>query len=169
MGGEGIWADIDLWSTLLKEMRTQAFANAQSMAIPTALADANNRSLRYSHYLNIGLFAVNLVAMLIPPLGEVMMVVMAGQLLYETLDGFVEWSEGDTQAAWAHISDVLENLATLAVGAGVFHVASPVIEKLKVVFLPDGSQRLWKADLSPYERSIEIPLNSRPDNAGCTQ
>ena len=166
MGGEGIWADIDLWSTLLKEMRTQAFANAQSMAIPTALADANNRSLRYSHYLNIGLFAVNLVAMLIPPLGEVMMVVMAGQLLYETLDGFVEWSEGDTQAAWAHISDVLENLATLAVGAGVFHVASPVIEKLKVVFLPDGSQRLWKADLSPYERSIEIPLNSRPDNAG---
>ena len=166
MGGEGIWVDIDLWSTLLKEMRTQAFANAQTMAIPTALADANNRSLRYSHYLNIGLFAVNLMAMAIPPLGEVMMVVMAGQLLYETLDGFVEWSEGDTQAAWAHISDVLENMATLAVGAGVFHVAAPVIEKLRVVFMPDGSRKLWNADLRPYERGIDIAPNARPNDVG---
>ena len=166
LDGGSDWADIDPWSTLLNTMRTQAFANAKTMAIPTALADANNRSLRYSHYLNIGLFAVNLVAMVVPPLGEVMMVVMAGQLLYETFEGLIEWGEGDKAAAWAHISDVLENMATLVVGAAVFHVAAPVIEKLKVVFLPDGSKRLWNADLSPYERSIEIPVNSRPDDAG---
>lgn len=166
LDGGSDWADIDLWSTLLNNMRTQAFANAQGMAIPTALADANNRSLRYSHYLNIGLFAVNLVAMVVPPLGEVMMVVMAGQLLYETFEGFIEWGEDDKQAAWAHISDVLENIATLAIGAGVFHVAAPVIEKLKVVFMPDGSSRLWNEDLSPYARSIEIPPTSQPDDTG---
>lgn len=166
LDGGSDWADLDLWNTLLNNMRTQAFANAQGMALPTAMADANNRSLRYSHYLNIGLFAVNLVSMVVPPLGEIMMVVMAGQLLYETFEGLVEWGEGDKQAALAHISDVLENMATLAVGAGVFHVAAPVIEKLKVVFMPDGSKRLWNADLSAYERSIAIPVNSRPDDAG---
>ena len=73
------------------------------------------------------------------------------------------WGEGDKDAAWAHISDVLENLATLVVGAAVFHVAAPVVEKLKVVFLTNGSKRLWNEDLRPYESSIEIPLNSRPD------
>ncbi len=166
LDGGSDWADIDLWSTLLNNMRTQVFANAQGMALPTAMADANNRSLRTSHYLNIGLFAVNLVAMVVPPLGELMMVVMAGQLVYETFEGFIEWGEGDKEAAWAHISDVLENTATLAVGAGLFHVAAPVLEKLKVIYLPDGSKRLWNEDLSPYERSIEIPVNSRPDHAG---
>ena len=166
MNDAGLWVDLDLWSELLKEMRTKTFADAQTMAISTAMADANNHSLRVSHYLNIGLFAVNLVAMVIPPLGEIMMVVMAGQLLYETLEGFVEWSQGDQEAAWAHLSDVLENLATLAVGAGVFHVASPVIERLKVIVFADGSLKLWNADLSPYERSIEIPQTDLPDESG---
>ena len=163
LDGGSDWADLDLWSTLLGNMRTQTYANAQCMALPTAMVDANNRSLRYSHYLNLGLLVANVVAMVVPPLGQVIMVVMAGQLLHETFEGLIEWGEGDKDAAWAHISDVLENLATLVVGAAVFHVAAPVVEKLKVVFLPNGSKRLWNEDLRPYESSIEIPLNSRPD------
>ena len=166
LGDEGTWVDIDLWSTLLKQMRAQAFLNGQAMALPTAITDAHNRSLRYSHYLNIGLFAVNLVAMLIPPLGEVMLAVMAGQLLYETIEGIHEWSDGDKEAAWAHISDVLENMATLAVGAGVFHVASPIIDGLKKINLRNGTQRLWNLDLRPYERLIEISPGSRVSELG---
>ena len=166
LDGGSDWADLDLWSTLLGNMRTQTYANAQCMALPTAMVDANNRSLRYSHYLNLGLLVANVVAMVVPPLGQVIMVVMAGQLLHETFEGLIEWGEGDKDAAWAHISDVLENLATLVVGAAVFHVAAPVVEKLKVVFLPNGSKRLWNEDLRPYESSIEIPLNSRPDETG---
>ena len=166
LGDEGSWVDIDLWSTLLKQMPAQAFANAHVMALPTAMADANNRSLRMSHYLNTGLFAVNLVAMVLPPLGEVMMAVMAGQLLYETIEGIHEWSDGDTQAAWVHISDVLENMATVAVGAGVFHVASPIIDGLKKITLRNGTQRLWDVDLRPYERLIEISPSARKDKLG---
>ncbi len=35
---------------------------------------------------------------------------MAGQLLYETLEGAVEWGEGDRKRAKAHLIDVAENL-----------------------------------------------------------
>ena len=166
LGDEAYWAELDPWSTLFQEMRTQAFVNAQAMALPTAITDANNRSLRSSHYLNIGLFAVNLVAMVIPPLGEVMMVVMAGQLLYETIEGIHEWSDGDKEAAWAHIMDVLENMATLAIGAGVVLVASPIIDGLKKITLRNGTQRLWNVDLRPYERLIEISPSTRVNDLG---
>ena len=166
LGDEAYWAEMDLWSTLHKELRTQAFANAQVMALPTAMADANNQSLRASHYLNIGLFAVNLVAMVIPPLGEVMLVVMAGQMLYETIEGIHEWSDGDKEAAWAHISDVLENMATVAVGAGVVLAASPIIDGLKRITLPNGTQRLWNVDLRPYERLIDIPPDTKVNELG---
>ena len=166
LGDEAYWAELDLWSTLLKEMRTQAFANASVMTLPTAMADANNRSLRYTQYLNIGLFAVNLVAMVIPPLGEVMMAVMAGQLLYETIEGIHEWSDGDKEAAWAHISAVLENMATLAAGAGAVIAASPIIDGLKKITLRNGTQRLWNVDLRPYERLIEIYPSTKVNEPG---
>ena len=166
LGDEAYWAELDPWSTLFKEMRTLAFANAKVMALPTAMADANNRSLRTSHYLNIGLFSANLVAMVIPPLGEVMMVVMAGQLLYETIEGIHEWSDGDMEAAWAHISDVLENVATLAVGAGAVVAASPIIDGLKKITLRNGTQRLWNVDLRPYERLIEMSPETKVNEQG---
>lgn len=166
MNGEEPWVDLDLWSARLKEMRTLAFANAPATAVPTALADANNYSLRTAHYLNIGLFALNLVSMVIPPLGDVMMVVMVSQLLGEIIEGVHDWVDGEREAAWAHISDVLQNIATLAVGAGVFHVASPIIESLKKITLPNGKQRLWNADLRPYEHTIDISPDALPDESG---
>ena len=167
MSADRAWVDVDLWDKQFQDMRGRAFGNARNLAIPTADADANNQAQRLSHFLNIGLFAVNLVSMIIAPLGEVMMVVMAGQLLYETIEGIEEWSDGDKAAAWAHLSDVLDNLAMQAAGAVVLKgVVSPVIEKLKVVTLPGGAQRLWNSDLSPYEHSIDIPPQSRANDAG---
>lgn len=167
MSGDRAWVDVELWQQQFQDMRSRAFGNARNMAIPTADADANNHAERLSHYLNIGLFAVNLVSLVVPPLGEVMMVVMAGQLLYETIEGIEEWSDGDKEAAWAHLSDVLDNLATLAAGAVVLQgVVMPAIEQLKVVTLPGGAQRLWNSDLSPYEHAIDIPAHSVANEAG---
>lgn len=167
MSGEYLWVDVDLWATQLQDMRARAFADARNMALPTADADASNRSARLSHYLNIGLFAVNLVAMAVPPLGDAMMVLMAGQLLYETIEGIQEWSDGDTEAAWGHIGDVLENMATLAAGAVVFKgVVAPVVEKLKVITLPGGKPRLWNGDLAPYAHSLSLEPGSLADASG---
>lgn len=162
MSGDHIWVDVDIWDRLFNDMRSRAFSNARSLAVPTSDADINNRAKRLSHYLNIGLFGANLIGMAIPVLGTVMMAVMAGQLLYETVEGIAEWGEGDKEAAWLHISDVLENIAMLAAGAVAMHVAVvPVIEKLKLITLPGGAKRLWNADMRPYEWPIEIPPDAQ--------
>ena len=163
----GPWDEVDLWPQRFESLRKRMLDDGLAQAIPTADADAASRSLRLAHYLNIGLFAVNLVAMAVPPLGAVMSVVMVGQMLYEVLEGVVELSAGDREAGWAHISDVLESLAQVAVGAAVFHVAaSPFIENLKSVQLPSGKTRLWKPDLSAYEHVGPLPVVSVLDEQG---
>lgn len=157
----GLWADIDLWQHRYDSLRTRLLADARAQAIPTADVDASARAARLQHYLNIGLFAVNLIAIVVPPLGAVMSVVMVGQVLYEVLDGVIELSEGDREAGWAHISDVVENLAQLAAGAAVFHfTVSPFIENLKAVQLPSGKTRLWNPDLASYEHTGPLPAHS---------
>ncbi|MFP3516008.1 DUF6543 domain-containing protein [Pseudomonas sp. SIMBA_077] len=167
MRGFGLWDDVDLWDRMFIEMRDGIFANARAMAVSTADTDANTVSIRLSHYLNFGMSVINVLAMAVPVLGEIMMMVMAAQMLYETIEGCIEWAAGDTETAWNHISDVLENIAMLAGGAVVFHVGvTPVIEKLKVVTLPGGLQKLWKPDLTPYEHPVTVPSHSVPDTAG---
>lgn len=163
----GLWAEVDVWGELFEIMRKKTLSDAEISAVPTADADANYRAKRLSHYLTIGMVGLNLASLIVPGLGEVMLVVMAGQLMYEVLDGFIEWSEGDTDAAWGHLTDVLENVALLAIGAAAVHVAvAPVIEKLKQVTLPNGDVRLWKPDLKAYEQPTDLPAGVRANKVG---
>lgn len=167
---DGLWTDIDVWSKRYESWRARLLADARAQAIPTADADASARGARLQHYLNIGLFAVNLLAIALPPLGAIMSVVMVGQMLYEVLDGVVELSEGDREAGWAHIGDVLENMAQLAAGAAVFHfTVSPFIESLKAVQLPSGKTRLWKPDLTAYAHDGPLPSTRTVDERGLQQ
>ena len=164
--GHGLWADnIDLWTYLYDQHRAKAIADARAHAVPTADVDARARSQKFASLLNIGMLLFTGVSMFVPGLGELMLTVMAGQLLYESFEGVLEWSEGDRQAAKAHLLDVAQNLALLAVTAGagkglaklVAAKATPVIENLEPVTLPDGQTRLWKPDLSGYEQTVSLP------------
>jgi hypothetical protein len=142
--------------------------------VPTAEVDARVRSEKIARLLGIGLLILNVASMFVPVLGEVMMVVMAGQLLYETLEGSLEWAEGDRRAAKGHLLDVAENLAFLAVMAGVGKGLStlaaakpePLIEALDPVTLPNGQTRLWKPDLSGYESPDSLPTSAAPNTQG---
>ncbi|NWC91291.1 MULTISPECIES: dermonecrotic toxin domain-containing protein [unclassified Pseudomonas] len=164
---KGLWVDVDLWDELYEGTVQRLFDDALTMAVPTAMADANNRSRRLAHYMSIGLFALNLVSMVVPPLGTVMAVAMAAQVLYEALEGAIELSEGDREAGWSHIGDVMENLAMLAVGGAAFHVTvSPFIEGLKSITLPSGEVRLWKPDIQAYALEVQRPTTAVPDEAG---
>ena len=165
---QGLWAEeVEVWGELFELMRKKALSDAEISAVPTADADANYRAKRLSNYLTIGLVGLNLASLIVPGLGEVMLVVMAGQLMYEVLDGFIEWSEGDTDAAWAHLTDVVENVAMLVIGAAVVKVGvAPVIEKLRQVTLPNGATRLWKPDLKPYEHTAGLPTGMRVNKVG---
>ncbi|MGY2339871.1 NEL-type E3 ubiquitin ligase domain-containing protein [Pseudomonas sp. SDO5532_S415] len=163
--GHGVWADnIDLWNYLFEQHREKVIADAQAHAVPTADVDARVRSEKLARLLNIGMLVLMAVSMFVPVFGELMMVVMTGQLLYGAFAGAVEWSEGDRKAAKAHLTEVAENLALIAVTAGAGKglakltavKAEPVIETLDPVTLPNGESRLWKLDLSGYERSVAL-------------
>ncbi|WP_332763183.1 NEL-type E3 ubiquitin ligase domain-containing protein [Pseudomonas koreensis] len=171
----GLWEkNQNLWQYLYNESRAKVLADARSHAVPTDDVDVKAREARLAHLMQIGLLGLNMVSMFVPVLGEVMMVVMAGQLLYETLEGAIEWGEGDRRAAKDHLIDVAENLAQIAlmagVGAGVRKISSakavPVIEQLQPVQLPNGETRLWRAGLQAYESAVTLPDSPGPNLAG---
>ncbi|NVZ56469.1 hypothetical protein HX797_09335 [Pseudomonas edaphica] len=163
----GLWRAADLWVYRHASLRTRLFNDAQHQAVSTEAADKASSSRRAAHYLSIGMFGLNLVGMAVPPLGLVMAGVMAGQLLYEVFEGAVELSEGDREAGWAHVTDVVENLATLAAQAVALRfTVSPFIERLKAVTLPGGKIRLWKPDLAPYKVPVELDTGAKPDALG---
>src|SRR5471032_2017496 len=105
--------------------------------------------------------------MAVPPLGYAMLAVTAGQLLYETFEGVVDMAQGDREAGWLHLNDVVENLAMLAAGGVAFHLTvSPFIEQLKSVRLPGGKTRLWKPDIQPYVADIALAPESVASEEG---
>ncbi|MGF6200945.1 NEL-type E3 ubiquitin ligase domain-containing protein [Pseudomonas laurylsulfatiphila] len=171
----GLWSDnTDLWTYLFEQNRAKVIADARSHAVPTADVDAKVRAQKLNHLLEIGMLGLNMVSMFVPVLGEIMITVMAGQLLYESFEGAIEWSEGDREAAKAHLVDVAENLALIGVMAGVGKglgkltavKPEPVVECLEPVTLPNGQTRLWKPDLSGYERKVVLGSHSGPDASG---
>ncbi|QAX85336.1 hypothetical protein C2E19_16395 [Pseudomonas sp. DTU12.3] len=174
-GVAGIWAaNTDLWQYLYEQHCDKLIADARARAVPTADVDANVRAKRLNHLLEFGMLALNMVSMFVPVLGEIMMTVMAGQLLYESFEGAIEWTEGDRQAAKEHLVDVAENLALIGVMAGVgkglgrLSAAKPVpvIEKAEPIERLDGKPCLWTPDLAPYESTVGPSSASVPDAQG---
>ncbi|PBJ27979.1 putative E3 ubiquitin-protein ligase ipaH7.8 [Pseudomonas sp. ACN8] len=171
----GIWsANTDLWTYLYEQNRAKVIADARSHAVPSADVDAKVRAEKLNHLLEIGMLGLNMVSMFVPVLGEIMLTVMAGQLLYESFEGVIEWSEGDRVAAKAHLVDVAENLALMAVMAGggkvlgkrVRVAPEPMIEGLDAIKRPDGATRLWKPDLKAYESSVVLDDEIAPNALG---
>ncbi|ARB30976.1 leucine rich repeat (LRR) protein [Pseudomonas tolaasii NCPPB 2192] len=165
-------ANVELWGDNFDKLRDKLIADARGHAVPTADVDAAVRARKVAALESAGLLALNLVSMFVPGLGEVMMAVMAAQLLYETFEGVVEWHEGDREAALGHLADVAENLVfigVMAAGGRVVHKAlstPAVVESLKPVRLPNGQQKLWKADLTPYRVSVQLAPDAKPDVLG---
>jgi Leucine-rich repeat (LRR) protein len=173
--GRFFWDDnIDPWDYLFERHREQMIDDARSYAVPSAEIDARVRKALFAKLLGIGMLALNTLSMFVPVLGETMMAVMACQLLEESIEGVVEWSEGDRKAATAHLADIAQNLLLLGlmvgVGKGFDRLlavdATPVIEDLHPVTLPDGSRRLCRAELDGYE--VPGPFNPQtgPDAQG---
>lgn len=164
--------NVELWGHNFDTLRDKLIADARGHAVPTADVDAAVRARKIAALESAGLLALNLVSMFVPGLGEVMMAVMAAQLLYETFEGVVEWHEGDREAALGHLTDVAENLVfigAMAAGGSVVRKAlstPAVIEPLKPVSLPDGQQKLWKADLAPYKVPVQLAPDAKPDVLG---
>ncbi|MDY7530627.1 NEL-type E3 ubiquitin ligase domain-containing protein [Pseudomonas sp. Bout1] len=168
----GLWAaNVDLWADGFEKSRDKMLNDARHRATPTADVDARVRAEKIAQWLEGGLAVFGMVSMFVPVLGELMMAAMAGQLLYETFEGVIEWSDGDKEAARQHLLDVAENLALMALmagaGKGLQRLATPpLIQELKPVTLPNGTQRLWEPDLTVYGSETTLPDNAPLDELG---
>lgn len=171
----GLWSpNFDLWADLYESNRDKIIADARHQAVPTADVDARVRAQKIAHLWEGGFAVVGLVSMFVPVLGELMMAVMAEQLLAEAFEGAMEWAQGDREAAGQHLLDVAQNLALMALmaGAGKGLAKLPAVETpalidgLKPVTLPGGEQRLWKPDLAPYRRDVNLPAEATPNELG---
>ncbi|WP_461528873.1 NEL-type E3 ubiquitin ligase domain-containing protein [Pseudomonas sp. 210_17 TE3656] len=142
---------------LLKRIK----ANARDLAVPSAEVDEAAKKQRLAYWENIGFNALNAAAFFVPVLDTVMAAVAAGQLVKEIVDGAHAWEADELDEALAHFESVALNVV-LAVGLGAAgHVAAPLqaserVDSLIRVTLPNGKQRLWTPDLTPYARKVEL-------------
>lgn len=104
----------DCFSARARSHVALALSDAATVAVPVAQHDAAERRARIEGWLNLGLGVANVVALLVPALGELMMVVGGAQLVDEFLDGVHAANDGDAEAALSHLFDIALNLAQLA-------------------------------------------------------
>ncbi len=150
--------------------------DARAIAVPTGDEDQASRQKRLAHYLELGMNAVNLAALFVPVLGEVMMVVAGSQLLVDTFEGIEAWAHNDMDEALKHLASVAENLAMLAAFAAAGKAALPVetpaikdssfVGKMIPVKLADGQTRLWSPDLAPFSADVVLPSGMKPSAEG---
>ena len=152
----------------------QLLADAQFLAVPTAQINRLTLLDRLEHYLDAALNILNIEALFVPGLGEVMMVVFAAQMMTEIYHGIEAWEQSEKGLAWGYTKDVLLNLAfTAAAGklaSGVPRPApvtvSPFVEELQLIELADGRKHLWKPDLGPFESAIHFEPSASADAMG---
>jgi hypothetical protein len=168
----------DFWTRDFHQKLNKILNDARAMAVPTGDEDEKTRWARWDSFQKVAavvLEAATFVATLfVPLLGELMLAYTAYQLLDETFEGIVEWSEGQRSEAAGHLIGVAESLIQLgafAAGGKVVGTllplkSSPFIEGMRVVEKSDGRSRLWDADLQRYAQSISLDESVRLDEKG---
>ncbi|PYB83370.1 dermonecrotic toxin domain-containing protein [Pseudomonas soli] len=135
---------------------------ALQLAVPSAQADEQARKARKALWDKAGLDMLMIAGMFVPALGTIMTAVMAYQLLDEAYEGYEAWQVGDREEAFGHFKSVALNLAVIGglhlAGKAIRHLAgSPLLDGLDPVTLDDGSQRLWRPDLTDYRSAVALP------------
>ena len=174
----------DLFQLLYTQKMTKLYDDALFIAVPTDTLNRLERIDRLEHYVDVALNTLNVEALFIPGLGEVMMGVFAAQMMNDSFHALESWESGDKQEAWGYVKGVLINLAATAALAGTVvgtrvvdsTVArlldvkpielSPFVEELDSVELPNGQSTLWNPDLKPYEHSVSFEENATPNEQG---
>ena len=167
-----------LWEHVFQQKLNKMLNDARELAVSTAYADRmarwawwDNLEKIFSDILNLALLVVT---PFVPFLGELMLAYTAYQLADEVCEGLLDWAEGLGMEAIEHVVEVTENVLQLIAGGAagkLVHLKlSPFVEGLKPVTLADGKQRLWHADLNPYEQqAVALPPESQSDAQGFHQ
>lgn len=164
---------------LTEQQKQRLLDDAAFHAVPTAEEDRKTAEARRAYFLQLGLGAFNAGAFFIPALRLPMLALTIVQLGHETFEAMASWAADQREQALSYLMDVVENIALIAAagaaesGAGEVPAVqkAPIevpsfIEELAPISLPDGSRRLWQADLSPFAHDVVLPSGLQPDALG---
>ncbi len=153
------------------------FADAQLLAVPTAVVDARERERKWQLFKSAGLFLVNAASLFVPQLGALMLGVAVVEMLAEVYEGVDDWAHGDRDHARTHLLNVANDLALAAatvVGAAVVKKAAvslssavkAYVSKFEPIMLDDGTERLWAPKLEHYQYTGAVPPHAVADELG---
>jgi Leucine-rich repeat (LRR) protein len=173
------------WPHLYREQLNKILNDARVIAVSTAMADQKARWALWDSFTGVLSAIVQIGAFValpfVPFLGELMLAYMAYQLVNDAFEGIIDWAQGQTIEAFEHLMTVVETVIQLGafaaggvIAAGEFRKALPAevvafIDRFKAVQAANGKTLYWKPDLSPYERTADLPQHSAPDTAGLHQ
>nr|WP_167659660.1 leucine-rich repeat domain-containing protein [Pseudomonas sp. BCA13] len=162
----------DPWRHLYQRKLDKILNDARTLAVSSVSADSKARWALWDSFVKVAQSILNTALLVITPfipgLGELMMGYMAYQLLNEVFEGVVDWAEGLTDQAFAHLIGTLQSLVQLGAFALGPQIALAEMRKLlsaetlafmdrfKPVTLADRSRRYWQPDLAPYQQNIQV-------------
>ncbi len=159
LDGRNMPIDAPLFAYMRGLQNDKMLDDARILAVPTADETAMERHQRLEALKSAGLDALNLAALFVPILGEVMFAVAAVDIVSEVYKGYADWQIGDRQGALDHLFGVAQNLAVGAVvGVGVVGVGR-VLERVPFVDaltpLHEGEGRCRLAQLAASAHHLE--------------
>nr|WP_314877401.1 NEL-type E3 ubiquitin ligase domain-containing protein [uncultured Pseudomonas sp.] len=120
LDGRHFALDKPLFAHLRTLQQDKLLDDARALAVPTGDETALERHQRLQGMLAAGFDLLNLAALFVPVLGELMLAVAAVGVAQEVYQGYAAWTLGDRQAALGHLFGVAENvLLGVAVGGAV--------------------------------------------------
>lgn len=167
LDGRNFAIDTPLFAYLRGLQVDKMLDDARILAVPTADETAIERHQRLEALKSAGLDVLNLAALFIPVLGEVMFAVAAVDVVSEVYKSYADWRIGDRQGALDHLFGVAENLAVgAAVGVGVVGVGRvlervPFVDALTPLHEGEGRCRLADRPLSAHHLDGGGPLMRR--------
>lgn len=153
------------------------FADARLLAVPTGTLDEAEREARWQLYKTAGLLLINVAALFVPVLGDVMLAVAIGEMLKEVYEGVDDWTQGDIDHAREHLLNVAKDAAiNIGVVVGVAAVKATAsrlsaatrahFEGFQPIRRDDGSVRLWNKELGHYEQAPASANSHKADGHG---
>ncbi|QKZ04001.1 NEL-type E3 ubiquitin ligase domain-containing protein [Pseudomonas eucalypticola] len=142
---------------------------AACLAIPTARVDYLATLDRWEGYLQSGINVLNLAALFVPGLGQVMLPIIAAQAMGELYHGLADLADHHLESGWEHLGGLALNLVVGVVAhqsVKFYGSINPFVEDLVPVELADGSQRLWYPDITAYASELELQPQWLPDAQG---
>ncbi|MEN5304109.1 NEL-type E3 ubiquitin ligase domain-containing protein [Pseudomonas sp. TWI628] len=159
---------LPLFDHLAQARVDQIKDDAAVIAVPVSDIDSAVRQARDDRLVSAAWTIANVAGLFVPGLGLILGGVMVWDMLKDVFHAVEDWREGDIDAALEHLLSVAETVVMVGittVGAAAVAREWHQVDALATARLEDGSEKLWRFDLSPF-RSAAPPVQALADAEG---